>query len=271
MFKYLKAIDPQWPVEVSLADIGHSRAQNKPATWQRLNGQAFQWLQSNINGSHDQSTTISSEQTLCDDSAPASRVTAKTPEGLSSGTLRVTYAGNAHFTEVSGANDLDSPATDAIVGGAFDSATGNNGPCRASTNLPAPGRFTGTSDALANERTYVGLGTVTAHYALAGTAATVVARVWDVPPDGGDTLLVTRGVLRLDTGDGDRADGTLTLPLYGNHWRLAPGHRLRLDLAEVDAPPFRPGNTPNVLTLQDPVLTLPTRSAGDVRLAGSGG
>ena len=49
MFKYLKRLDPRWPVEVALADVGHSRAQNKPETWQRLNDQAFQWLQSNIN------------------------------------------------------------------------------------------------------------------------------------------------------------------------------------------------------------------------------
>ena len=30
MFKYLKRLDPRWPVELALADVGHSRAQNKP-------------------------------------------------------------------------------------------------------------------------------------------------------------------------------------------------------------------------------------------------
>ena len=33
IFKYLKRLDPSWPVEVALADVGHSRAQNKPETW----------------------------------------------------------------------------------------------------------------------------------------------------------------------------------------------------------------------------------------------
>ena len=58
------------------------------------------------------------------------------------------------------------------------------------------------------------------------------------------TLLVTRGIYRFDRpaggADADAATGTVTLPLYGNHWRLAPGHRLRLDLAEVDEPTYRP-------------------------------
>ena len=274
MFKYLKAMDPQWPVAVALGDIGHSRAQNKPATWQRLNDQAFQWLQSNINGSHDRSTTISSEQTTCDDGAPASRLTAQTPEDLSTGSLAVDFKGSAEFTNTSGADDLDGPATDPIVGGAFDSAIGNQGPCRASVAATAPGRFTGLSEPLTAERTYVGPGTVTVHYMLGGTTASLAARVWDVDPDG-RALLVTRGIYRLDTtgsggADADPAVGTLSLPLFGNHWRLAHGHKLRLDLAEVDASTFRPTNTPNSLTITDPRLTLPTRSAGEDILTGSG-
>src|SRR5215218_9595273 len=65
MFKYLKRRDPRWPVEVSLADVGHSRAQNKPAQWQRLNDRAWQWMQSQIQGSHEQETTVSSQVTTC--------------------------------------------------------------------------------------------------------------------------------------------------------------------------------------------------------------
>jgi hypothetical protein len=274
MFKYLKALDPQWPVAVALADIGHSRAQNKPATWQRLNAQAFQWLQSNINDSHDQSTTISSEPTVCDDSAPSTRLTGKTPEDLSAGTLDVTYAGGATLTNASGSGDPDGLATDAIAGGAFDDATGNTGPCATSSAATFPGRYTGLSAPLPTERTYIGPGTVKAPYQLTGAVAELAARVWDVPPDGGRALLVTRGVYRFDTAtanDPDAATGTVTLPLYGNHWRLAPGHRLRLDLAEVDEPTFRRTDTPNTLALGDPVLTLPTRSAGDEHLAGTGG
>ena len=58
-----------------------SRAQNKPATWHRLNAQAFQWLQSQINRSHEQQTNVSSEATVCGDGAPQ-HVIGRTPEDL---------------------------------------------------------------------------------------------------------------------------------------------------------------------------------------------
>ena len=64
------------------------------------------------------------------------------------------------------------------------------------------------------------------------------ARLFDVAPDGTE-LLITRGAYRLD--DDPRA-GVLELPLYGNHWRLRPGHRIRLDLTQVDTPTYRLSN-----------------------------
>ena len=79
MFKYLKRLDPQWPVELALGDVGHSRAQNKPATWKRLNARAFVWLQSHIGGSHEQDTGVFSEATVCGTDRPAT-ARGSTPE-----------------------------------------------------------------------------------------------------------------------------------------------------------------------------------------------
>ena len=60
--------------------------------------------------------------------------------------------------------------------------------------------------------------------------------------------------------ENDSATGTLRLPLYGNHWRLEPGHRIRLDLTQVDAPTYRPSNLPSSLQFPTGVtLVLPTR------------
>jgi predicted acyl esterase len=111
---------------------------------------------------------------------------------------------------------------------------------------------------------------VTAPYTLAGPGATLHARVWDVAPDG-TALLMTRGTYRFDTlaaAGADAPAGTVRVPLYGNHWPIAGGHRIRLDLQEVDAPTFRPTNIPNQLTVQPPALTLPTRQSGTVALTG---
>ena len=273
MFDRLKAIDPRWPVEVAVADVGHSRAQNRPAQWQRLNAQAWQFLLSNLSGAHDQQTTVSSQPTLCGtaDDDSAQHVTATSPAGLAAGELRVAYTRGAALDQTSGADDPDGPATDAIAGGLVAPGRPSDG-CTQSARSPGQQTtgYTALSAPLPKPRTYVGTGAVTAPYALAGPGATLHARVWDVAPDG-SALLMTRGTYRFDTlaaGDPDAPAGTVRVPLYGNHWPLEAGHRVRLDLQEVDAPTFRPTNLPNRLTLQPPALTLPTREAGALPLGG---
>jgi predicted acyl esterase len=114
----------------------------------------------------------------------------------------------------------------------------------------------------------VGIGYVDATYSmLPGQAAVVAARVWDVAPEGSQ-LLVSRGVYRLDTLWGDPPTGALRVPFYGNQWDLPVGHRLRLDLQQVDAltynPPKAGALTP--VTLTDIRLVLPTRAQGDLTL-----
>jgi dienelactone hydrolase len=273
MFKYLKRLDPRWPVSVAVADVGHSRAQNKPATWRRLNNQAFQFLQSNINGSHRQQTTVSSEPTICagEPDQPgftsAHQVTATTPEGLAGGTLRISYAGGTHqLANPLGAPDPNGPATDAVFGDI--AAPGED--CRTDRG-PAVGGYTGYSQPLPDHTTYVGLGEVDVSYAVSpvATQAQLDARVWDVPPTG-PAYLITRGTFRIDSLNGyDASSGTLRLPLYGNHWLLAPGHQIRLDLTQVDEPTFRPNNLPSTITYGTPTLVLPTREAQNATLTGT--
>jgi dienelactone hydrolase len=273
MFKALKRLDPLWPVEVALADIGHSRAQNKPATWQRLNERAFGFLQSQIGGSHRQQTGVSSEPTICASEpdqpgdAAADEVRGRTPEELAQGSLRVSYRGGSHVlaNPLSGGPDPNGPGTDPIVAQA---QAGD--PCRTSTQ-PALGGYTGVSEPLSRPATYVGLGEVRVGYVLAPavTQAQLDARVWDVPPDG-PAFLVTRGTFRLDTLNGyDRPIGTLRLPLFGNHWLLARGHRIRLDLTQVDAPFLRPNTLASTILYGTPQLVLPTRAARNESLSGA--
>jgi hypothetical protein len=272
-FKYLKRLDPRWPVEVRVADIGHSRAQNKPATWERLNAQAFGFLQSQIGGSHRRQTTVASEPTICADEPgqpganAAQELSATTPEGLGAGQLTVTYGGGDHvLVSPLGVLDPNGPATDPVFG---ESATPSSD-CRTSPG-PAAGGYTGTSEPLSHATTYVGLGEVDVSYAVtpALTQAQLDARVWDVPPSG-PAYLITRGTFRIDSLNGyDPATGALRLPLYGNHWNLAPGHRIRLDLTQVDAPTLRPNDQPSSIHYGTPKLVLPTRAAADESLAGT--
>jgi pimeloyl-ACP methyl ester carboxylesterase len=264
MFKYLKRRDPQWPVEVSVADVGHSRAQNKPETWHRLNAQAFQWLSSQINGSHELFTTVSSEPTICTDDAPSERLTARTPEGLANGALTVNYPGGS-TENYTGATDPDGLATDAIAGPVVK--PGDR--CRGSSTQPVPNgvnKYTAYSEPLPTLRTYVGLGSVTVPYMFTGApySAQLDARLFDRAPDGTE-LLMTRGTYRLTTPGPEPT--TLELPLYGNHWRLQPGHQIRIDLTQVDDPTYRPSNLPSSISfLQGVTLELPIRQASDLTL-----
>jgi hypothetical protein len=273
MFKFLKRLDPLWPVSVAVADVGHSRAQNPPDTWHRLNDQAWQFLQSQINGSHREQTIVSSEPTICHNephqppSTPAENLTATTPEGLSSGTLTITYGGATHTlaNPISGTADPNGPATDPIVSGIIGPQS-----CRSDAG-PALGGYTGYSQPLPDHTTYIGLGEVDVPYTLSPMSdqAQIDARVWDKPPDG-PAYLMTRGTYRIDTLNGyDSATGSLRLPLYGNEWRLAPGHEIRLDLTQVDQPYLRPNNLASSITYGHPVLILPTREAQQQTLTGT--
>ncbi len=272
MFKYLKRLDPMWPVEVAVADVGHSRAQNPPDQWQRLNHRAFGFLQSQINGSHRRQTTVSSMLTVCtaDPGQPtataADDVTATTPEGLSNGALSITYGGG-QLANPLGVVDPNGPATDPVLGGPFVEP---GQPCRTDKG-PAVGGYTGVSDPLASNVTYVGLGEVDVHYELTPgiSQAQLDARVWDVPPSG-PAFLMTRGTYRIDTLNGyDLPDANIRLPLFGNEWRLAPGHRVRLDLTQVDTPFLRLNNLASSINVTKPVLVLPTREARTETLTGT--
>jgi len=271
-YKYLKRLDRRWPVEVALADVGHSRAQNKPEVWHRANDQAWQWLQSNIGGSTELTTHVSSEPTLCtNDADPDSgdtaskRISATTPEGLSAGSLTVRFRRGDNLNSTSGANDPNGPATDPVLGGVIAGATE---PCREARSDTAGDAYTAYSDTLRDSSTFVGIGYAEVPYTLTGTTATLLARVWDVGPTG-QQLLVSRGAYRLDVPAYDKPAGTLRLPLFGNHWPLRVGHRIRLDLLQVDQPTFRASNVASSIRFDPPQLVLPTRESGSRTLGGS--
>jgi hypothetical protein len=260
MFKYLKRLDPRWPVELALADVGHSRAQNKPDTWKALNARAFQWLQSNIGGSRDQRTTVSSEATVCGDGGAPAQAVGTTPEALANGRLTIDYPGGETVSPL-GVADPNGPATDAIAGPLVEPGE----ECRQSDGPVPPGAgYTAYSQPLDSTRTYVGIGHVRVPYAWAGAASGQLdARLFDVAPNGTE-LLMTRGTYRLEN---DPPAGVITLPFYGNHWRIETGHRVRLDLTQVDNPTYRASNIPSSIQFQQGVtLTLPTSESGAATL-----
>src|SRR5256712_8981193 len=220
--------------------------------------------------------------TICGTEAgePTQRLTGRTPEALSNGTLTVNYstAGTLvnrippSFPAVD-PRDPDNLGTDPAFGNALLHLPN----CRSSV-APAVSptdRYTGYSAPLTVPRIYVGLGFARISYTLTGAStATLNARVWDVAPDG-TALLMTRGAYRIDGNATPAAydplpSGTADVPLFGNQWTLASGHRIRLDLTQVDYPTFLASNSlVAVLTFPNAQLRLPTREATEMTLGGA--
>jgi X-Pro dipeptidyl-peptidase-like protein len=299
-FKYLKSLDRLWPVELAVADVGHPRAQNPAFEWHHLNDQAWGFLKEQIHGSHRQQTHVFSMPTICpspatDANGPNQRLTGRTPEDLSSGSLTVNYAtaGTLLNRKVGpivpqppppADPDADNMQTDP----AFGSALFGLPACRESiqSDTAPTVRYTAVSAPLDRPRIYVGLGHVRVEYTMTGgTTGTLNARVWDIGPNG-KAWLMTRGTYRIDgnpaptpAGYDPLPSGTIDLPLFGNQWTLAAGHRIRLDLTEVDYPTFLPANPqlpPDTPLASNPAisfpgaqLVLPTRESTELTIPGA--
>lgn len=255
-FIYLKNLDPRWPVDVAVADIGHPLAQNPPEQWQYLNQQAWNFLSAHLGlPATQQPAPVTSLLTQCGSAGGGLGVlTASTPQGLDQGTLAVRFAKPGSLDSASGQSDPDNANTDPVL----VSQTGQPA-CRTSTTPTATGRYTDVSSPLPSALTYAGLGLVRVSYQLTGLTAPLEARLWDVAPDG-TTRLVTRGAYRIDPPF-DASAGTLELPLFGNQWVFQAGHRLRLDLTESDSPAFLASHTASSVSFAAPVLVLPLHEA----------
>jgi hypothetical protein len=98
--------------------------------------------------------------------------------------------------------------------------------------------------------TLMGSPTVVADITTTGAFPQLNARLWDVGPDGRQTL-VARTVYRPD------ATGRQVFQLHPNGYRFAPGHVAKLQLLGRDAPYSRPSNGAFSVTVEDLELRLP--------------
>lgn len=149
------------------------------------------------------------------------------------------------FNSRGGDYGLASDATDPFVGAS---------PCRtlpvydddgaASYRLPA---------AEGDGYTLIGAPTISTGLAIDGQYPEIVGRLWDVDPNGRQTL-VTHGLYR-PRPDGGHA----VFQLEPAGWHFGPGHVAKLELLGRDFPYARPSNGRFTITAQRLRLTLPVR------------
>ena len=241
--------DPGAPLSLLLGDFGHQRADNKQRERDHLVSAIDAWFARQLLG-EDQGPSggvVAYVGTCPRDAEPLGPLSGPSFGELSLG--RLTYEAQDGGAIVSGSGD---PAVGAVI----DPATGGGDHCAKTMASEAPGTAR-HEIATAGEGgfTVIGSPRLRADLDISGSRpidTQLAGRLWDVDPETGEQVLVTRGVLR-------PSGGQERWFLYPASWRVEPGHRLELELLGGDAPFHRPSNGPFEIGVSDLRVTLPTR------------
>ena len=250
LYRRLRAARPRYPIQLYLGDFEHLTAAIKVPEFNYFHRLGNRLLDRYLLGRTKRRVRfdVRSAPTLCD-------------QGAFGPVLRVPRFGRlspARLTlELGGPRQVVSPLSDPR-GGASDplAVSTSRGRGCMTTDLPPTGGVATYDAPLERAFTLIGLPRLRLRYRTAAPDVQLNSRLWDVAPDGVQTL-VTRGAYRavLPNSGGETAD----YPLFGNHWRFEAGHTLRLEVAAVDAPFLRQDNFPSLTTVDDARLVLPGR------------
>jgi hypothetical protein len=242
----VKSLYPKVPLSLMYFDYGHMRGQNKQADVDLLRAKVNAWIDHYVLGSGatpKQDVTVLT-QTCPKDAKSGGPYVARNWDALTPG--RRVLRSTAAQTVLSTGGDPSVSAT-------FDPVAGP-GACATTTTASEPGT---ASYAFPNAKgagyTMIGSPLVQAKIAITGAFPELTGRLFDVAPDGTQTL-VARNVYR--PADGDTS---LLWQLNANAWRFAPGHHARLEILGRDVPYMRASNGHFSIAISDATITLPTR------------
>jgi X-Pro dipeptidyl-peptidase (S15 family)/X-Pro dipeptidyl-peptidase C-terminal non-catalytic domain len=230
IYNALRAADPNAPVSMQLADLGHARGSNKVNADKALNDEGSAFLDAylrGVGGPPAPGSVTAYTQTCPQAASAGGPFTAESWPALHPGA--VTFGAATAQTVASAGGDPQTAQ-------AFDPISGGGDACRSTAAALEPGTaaYTGFNG---GRYTLMGRPTVSADIETSGANGQLASRLWDVGSDG-TQVLVTRGVYRLT----DNQRGRVTFQLSGNGYRFEPGHAPRLELLGRDAPAFRAGN-----------------------------
>jgi pimeloyl-ACP methyl ester carboxylesterase len=248
VYAYLRSVNPKARVSLQLGDLGHSRGSNKAGLNHYFNDQAAGFFAANLLGARKGKPapgSVAAFTQTCPLSAPdGGPFKAKGWRALAPGTFSFGSKPPQQF---------DSTGGDLAVAKAFDPVFGTSEACKTIPITAEPNVAT-YSRAVKRGFTMLGLPTVGARVSTTGQFGQIVARLWDVSPEG-TQLLVSRGVYALENGQ----EGKLRFQLHGNGYRFAPGHTVQLELLGRDAPYYQAGNFPFTVRASEVSVSLPAR------------
>jgi hypothetical protein len=246
MYRRLRAADPGYPIAVYLGDFEHLTALAKVPDLVYGHGLAARLLDTRLRDRVlGPAFDVRAAVTNCDPRRMGPVVRSATWDGLARGALSFAFDEDRNTTsQVSDprAQEFDPVVRSTLRGRGCITTTGASAPGVASWEAPVPRDFT-----------LVGLPRLTVAYRATASDLELNSRLWDVAPDGSMTLF-DRGAYRATS-----ASGTVTYELFGNAWRLARGHRIRLEVLQSDATYLRPDNFTSTATIESVRLELPGR------------
>jgi pimeloyl-ACP methyl ester carboxylesterase len=251
VYSYLRSRDRKAPVALQLGDLGHSRGSNKPGLNHYFNNQAARFFAAHLLGAKKKAPApglVTAFTTTCPSTAPdGGPYKAIGWKAIHPG--ETTIGGNQpqEFTSSGGS---------AEVAREFDPVFGTTEACETIPTTTEPNTAV-YARPVERSMTLLGRTTVEAQISSTGQYGQIVARLWDLSPEG-TQLLVDRGVYALANGQ----SGRIEFQLHGNGYRFAKGHTLELQLLGRDAPYYQAGNFPFTVRVAKLKATLPVAGAG---------
>jgi ABC-2 type transport system ATP-binding protein len=249
MYRRLRSVSPGYPIGLYFGDFEHLTALVKLRDLSTLHDLATRLLDRVLRKRGPApSYDVRSAQSSCDKARFGPVVRAADWDALAPGRTALKLAGPK--TTVSPLSDPRASALDPVL----VSLQKGRGCLTAAAGSP-PGAASWPLDVPAGTTT-IGAPLLKLRVTSLAPDLELNARLWDVGPDGARTL-VTRGAYRVVSPKPAGED--VEYELWGNHWRVEPGHRLELEVVQDDSTYLRRDNFAGSATIEGGELVLPTR------------
>ena len=260
LWQKVKAYSPDYPITLFFADVGHSYASNPADVWAVFNQRANAFMDHYLRGAGPQpASDVSAALTRGrpgQEHDPVSIVSGPSLPGLAHDSLVFSSTAGGQTTNVP--VGVEGVATDPIVnGGAAGPGPFGSG-CRVLSSSTDPGVVAWTWP-VTRTVTVAGQPLLKLTAQTASPDAELAARLWDLSPDGKQTLL-SRGVYRL-AGTPSAPAGPVSFELSANAWRLPAGDKLKLEVTGADTPYYQVDAIPSVTTVSGASVELPIAEA----------
>jgi hypothetical protein len=251
-YERTRAQYPSDPISLYLADIGHSRSQNKPADEAAFNVRLDAWFAHYLKDEGaSPSSSVEALTTTCPKTTPSGGpLKAADWSGLQPGEIRLQSSGSRTITH----GTTTEEGTGTASSGAFDPIVGTKSPCTALPTAAVKNEHAveySLDPAPAGGFTLMGSPTIIANIQSPSPNSEIAARLLDVSP-GGTESLVARGVYR-PVGGGQQ----MVFQLHPQGYHFDAGHVAKLELLPSDYPYMRFSNLQANVTISDLELRLP--------------